>query len=170
MQKIYYTFISIITILTIFITILSSENSVYIKNTNKYYWPTPGFNKISSYFGYRKSPTKGASSNHKGIDILANQGTGVSAIEDGKVEFAKFDKYGGYMIIISHNNNVKSYYMHLDQKMYVEKGDTVKKGDVIGKVGGKYIENGKLNGATTGVHLHLGITKNGKYIDPLSMY
>ena len=170
MQKIYYIFLSIVTILTIFITILSSENSAYNIKINEYYWPTPGFNGISSYFGYRKSPTMGASSNHKGIDILANQGSGVSAIEDGVVQFASFDKNGGYMITILHNDNVKSFYMHLDSKMYVNVGDFVNKGDIIGKVGPKYIENGKLNGATTGVHLHLGISKNGKYINPLSLF
>ena len=59
--------------------------------------------------------------------------------------------------------------MHLDSKMYVKAGDIVKRGDVIGKVGPKYVENGKLNGATTGVHLHLGISVNGEYINPLNM-
>ena len=169
MQKIYYSFISIVTILTIFITLLSSENSAYNLNKKEYYWPTPGFTGISSYFGKRKSPTKGASTYHKGIDILANQGTGVCAIDDGKVKFAAFDNAGGYMIIIEHDENMKSYYMHLDSKMYVKLGDSVKKGDIIGKVGPKYIENGKLNGATTGVHLHLGIWANGEYINPLSV-
>ena len=62
---------------------------------SEYYWPTPGFNGISSYFGYRKSPTKGASTYHKGVDILAYQGTGVSAILEGEVKFAGFDKTGG---------------------------------------------------------------------------
>jgi len=172
MQKVYYIFISIITILTIFITILSSENSAYNLNIQKekLYWPTPSFNKISSYFGYRNKPTSGASTYHKGIDILANQGSGVSAIEDGIVEFASWDNSGGYMIIIIHYNNMKSTYAHLDSKMYVKKGDEVTKGDVIGKVGPKYVENGKLNGATTGVHLHLAISKNGKYINPLDLF
>ena len=170
MQKIYYIFISIITILTIFITLLSSENSAYNIKTNEYYWPTPSFKGISSYFGYRNRPTKGASSYHKGIDILANQGSGVSAIDDGTVQFAGFDNSGGYMITIKHNNNTKSSYMHLGSKMYVKKGDRVKKGNVIGVVGPKYIENGKLNGATTGVHLHLGISVNGKYVDPLTFF
>lgn len=170
MQKIYYIFLSIITILTIFITTLSSENSAYTIKTEKYYWPTPGFDGISSYFGYRNKPAKGASSYHKGVDILANQGSGVSAIDDGIVQFAAFDNAGGYMIIILHKNNIKSYYMHLGSKMYVKVGDSVKKGDVIGKVGPKYIEDGRLNGATTGVHLHLGVSVKGEYVDPLSLF
>ena len=46
----------------------------------------------------------------------------------------------------------------------------VKKGSIIGKVGPKYLKNGKLNGATTGVHLHLGVLKNGEFIDPLKLF
>ena len=169
MQKIYYLFLSIISILTIFITILSSENSAYNFKIEEYCWPTPNFKGISSYFGYRNSPTKGASSYHKGIDILAYQNSAVCAIDSGIVQFASFDNAGGYMIIIKHPNNIKSYYMHLDSKMYVSVGDSVVKGEIIGRVGPKYLEDGKLNGATTGVHLHLGILKDGKYIDPLSI-
>lgn len=170
MQKIFYSFLLSIIFLTIFITVFSSENSNYKIMKSEYYWPTPGFNGISSYFGYRKSPTKGASTYHKGVDILAYQGTGVSAILEGKVKFAGFDKTGGYMVIISHPNNIESRYAHLDSKILVEKGEKVAKGEIIGKVGPKYLENGNLNGATTGVHLHLGVLKNGEFIDPLSIF
>ncbi len=169
MQKIIYIFFSIIFFLTIFITILSCENSAFIYKS-EYYWPTPGYNGISSKFGYRKSPTKGASSYHKGIDILAYQGTGVSAIADGKVKFAGFDKSGGYMIIISHSDNIESRYAHLDSKLLVEKGSSVLKGEIIGKVGPKYLEDGRLNGSTTGVHLHLGIRKDNEFINPMILF
>ena len=74
------------------------------------------------------------------------------------------------MIIISHDNDIISRYMHLDSKLLVEKGDIVTKGEIIGKVGPKYVENGKLNGATTGVHLHLGISKKNEYINPLDLF
>lgn len=170
MQKIFYSFISLVIFLTIFITVFSSENSNYKITKTEYYWPTPGFNGISSYFGYRNSPTKGASTNHKGIDILAYQGIGVSAIEEGKVKFAGFDKSGGYMVIISHPNNMESRYAHLDPKILVEKGDSVSKGEIIGKVGPKYLEDGRLNGATTGVHLHLGVLEKGDFINPLELF
>ena len=92
----YKSFISIISFtifLTIFITILSGENSANIKIESKYYWPTPNFTGISSKFGYRKSPTKCASTYHKGIDILANQGSFIHSIESGIVKFSGFDKY-----------------------------------------------------------------------------
>lgn len=170
MQKIFYSFLSIVIFLTIFITVFSVENSNCKIYSNDYYWPTPGFNGISSYFGYRNKPTSGASSYHNGIDILAYQGSGVSVIDEGEVKFSGFDKSGGYMIIVSHTNNVESRYAHLDSKLLVKKGDFVNKGEIIGKVGPKYIENGKLNGATTGVHLHLGVLKNGKFVNPLTLF
>lgn len=170
MQKIFYSFLSLVIFLTIFITVFSVENSNYKIINNEYYWPTPGFNGISSYFGYRKSLTQGASSYHKGIDILAYHGTGVSAILEGTVKFAGFDNAGGNMVIISHPNNIESRYLHLDSKILVQKGDAVSKGEIIGKVGPKYLEDGRLNGATTGVHLHLGVLKEGNFLDPLELF
>jgi murein DD-endopeptidase MepM/ murein hydrolase activator NlpD len=170
MQKIFYSFLSIVIFLTIFITVFSVENSNCQIMNNNYYWPTPGFNGISSYFGYRNKPTIGASSYHKGIDILAYQGSGVSVIDEGEIKFAGFDKAGGYMIIVSHPNNVESRYAHLDSDLLVKKGDSVSKGEIIGKVGPKYLANGKLNGATTGVHLHLGVLRNGEFINPLTLF
>ena len=53
---------------------------------------------------------------------------------------------------------------------HIKAGESVKKGSIIGKVGPKYLKNGKLNGATTGVHLHLGVLKNGEFIDPLKLF
>lgn len=170
MQKIFISIISFTIFVTIFITIMSGENSANFKiQTTYYYWPTPNFHGISSYFGYRKSPTKGASSNHKGIDILANEKSIVCAISDGKVKYAGFNASGGYMVIISHEKNIESRYAHLDPNLYVKKGEDIKKGSIIGRVGPKYLKNGKLNGATTGVHLHLGILKDGEFIDPLKL-
>lgn len=74
------------------------------------------------------------------------------------------------MVIISHSNNLESRYAHMDSDIFVKKGDRIERGEKIGKVGPKYIANGKLNGATTGVHLHLGIRRNGKFINPLDMF
>ena len=170
MQKIFYIFLSLVSFLTIFITVFAIENFNFEEVNSEYYWPTPSFSGISSYFGYRESPTKGASSYHKGIDILAYQGTGVASIEDGTIIFAGFDKSGGNMVIISHPNNMESRYAHLDSNILVQKGDKVSKGEIIGKVGPKYLEDGRLNGATTGVHLHLGVLKNGEFINPLNLF
>lgn len=133
-------------------------------------WPTTGFKGISSYFGRRVQPTTGASTYHAGIDILAYQGTEVKSIQAGEVIFAGWSSSGGYMVKIKHANNLISSYCHLGENIYVKKGDFVENGQAIGTVGPKYVSNGKLNGATTGVHLHLGVTANGTAIDPLSLF
>ncbi len=74
------------------------------------------------------------------------------------------------MIQIKHSNHLSSVYEHLSPNMYVQKGDRVAKGDVIARVGPKYVEEGKLNGATTGVHLHFGVLRDGKYINPQELF
>ena len=147
----------------------------YNTNLNFYYedelvWPTSNFRKISSYFGKRNSPTAGASSYHAGVDILAYQGTAVLSILDGEVIFAGWSNSGGYMVKIQHDNELQSSYCHLGEVLYVSNGDKISKGQVIGTVGPKYLSNGKLNGATTGVHLHFSISKNDKPVNPLGFY
>ena len=135
-----------------------------------YVWPTPGFTSISSSFGKRKSPTAGASSYHEGVDILAYQGTKVLSIADGKVIFAGWSSSGGYMVKIQHDSGMVSAYCHMDEIIKVNVGENVKAGENIGAVGPKILSNGKLNGATTGVHLHLAIYKNGQAINPLTCF
>ena len=61
-------------------------------------WPIPGYNKITSYFGKRNSPTQGASSYHKGIDIGAPEGTVLIAVADGEITYTGFLGGGGYTI------------------------------------------------------------------------
>lgn len=146
------------------------NNYKYEVKEGEFFWPTPGYTKISSYFGKRHSPTVGASSNHKGIDILAYQGSNICATEDGIVSFAGWDKSGGYMVKIKHEGDITSLYCHMSETINVQTGEMVSKGEVIGTVGPKYLSNGKLNGATTGVHLHFGITRNGRYIDPMEIF
>lgn len=133
-------------------------------------WPTPRFRNISSYFGNRTSPTTGASTYHAGVDILAYQGTDVLSIDSGKVLFAGWSNSGGYMVKIQHSNGLQSSYCHMGEKIDVVKGEKVIKGQKIGTVGPKYLSNGQLNGATTGVHLHFAISENGKAVNPLKYY
>ena len=80
-----------------FITTFSSSNSydgisseIIDFNPNGFVWPLPGYTRISSYFGKRKSPTSGASSSHSGIDIPAPEGTQFIAVADGEITFRQF--------------------------------------------------------------------------------
>ena len=90
MRRSYYLFLCFTVILTIFLTVFYSQGGAVGPLMTKYRWPTPPYYGISSYFGYRDKPTQNASSYHQGIDILAPIGSGVCAIADGKVVFARF--------------------------------------------------------------------------------
>ena len=90
-------------------------------------------------------------------------------MQNGAVTFSGFDNSGGNMIIIQYNNGYKSMYCHLSSDLKVKSNDKVIKGELVGFVGPKYLENGKLNGYTTGVHLHFSVYVNGKSIDPFSL-
>lgn len=149
-------------------------------NSNGFVWPIPGYTKISSYFGKRKSPTSGASSSHSGIDIPAPVGTKFIAINNGEITFRAFLGAGGYTITLSFDN-MKVSYCHCDPNFIVKVGDEVKQGQVIGYVGPKNVygvpgnqykdsEGNHTNGATTGPHLHFGIRIDGKYQNPLEFF
>lgn len=99
-------------------------------NPNGFVWPIPGYTRISSYFGKRKSPTSGASSSHSGIDIPAPQGTKLIAIHDGEITFRQFFGAGGYTITLSFDNYRVSY-CHCDPNFIVSVGDKIKQGQVI---------------------------------------
>ena len=81
------------------------ENGYFIQiGYGKYVWPTPGYTSINSYFGKRSSPTAGASSYHKGVDIGAPQGAKFIAIMPGKITYTGFLGGGGYTITLTNGN------------------------------------------------------------------
>lgn len=122
-------------------------------------WPCPSSKKITSGFGKRKSPTKGASSNHQGIDISAPTGTTVIAAAAGEVVLSTYSYSAGNYIMINHGSGIFTIYMHLSKKI-ADVGQEVSQGQKIGEVGS--------TGYATGPHLHFGIRKNGSYVNPLT--
>ena len=120
-------------------------------------WPCPASSRITSNFGARSSPTEGASSNHKGIDIGAPTGTNIVAAASGTVVVSTYSYSAGNYIMINHGGGVYTVYMHAS-KLLASVGDTVEKGEVIAKVGS--------TGYSTGPHLHFGIRVNGTYVNP----
>ena len=68
---------------------LNSENVIFSASsiTSNFFWPTRGYTKITSKFGYRNAPTKGAGTYHGGIDIAAPEGSNICSIEDGIVKY-----------------------------------------------------------------------------------
>lgn len=156
------------------------QNYIIDISTSGYAWPSPGYTTINSYFGYRTSPTAGASSYHSGLDIGAPEGSKLIAVTSGQITFASFLGGGGYTITLT-SGNIKFTYCHVSPNYIVNVGDYVSQGQVIGYVGPKNVygvkgnqyfdENGNpTNGATTGPHLHFGVRINGEYIDPLSLF
>ena len=131
----------------------------------------------------KEMPTAGASTYHKGIDIGAPENSKLVAVTNGTITYVGFLGGGGYTITITDENTkngeIRYSYCHCKSPFIVSKGDYVKKGQIIGYVGPKYVygiignqykdSNGiPTNGATTGPHLHFGMRINGKYVDPLN--
>ena len=126
--------------------------------TGSFRWPTSGV--ITSYFGYRASPTAGASTYHEAIDIANSTGTPIYAADGGIVTYAGWSGGYGYLVKINHNNNgYVTYYAHCS-RLYVSVGDHVYKGEHIAAMGN--------TGISSGAHLHFGILKNGTWVNPMN--
>ena len=99
---------------------------------------------------------------HLGVDFGARRGTPVVAAGDGRVLFA--GRKGGYgkVVIIYHGQGYKTLYAHLSKfRRGIRAGKRVRQGQVIGYVGS--------TGLSTGPHLHFGLYKKGRAINPLSI-
>ena len=125
--------------------------------TGSFRWPCSG--RITSRFGYRNTGIRGATTNHKGIDIACARGTPIYAADGGRVIFSGYKGAMGYVVIIDHNNGYVTYYEH-NGSLLVSAGQTVYKGQQIAKAG--------RSGVASGVHCHFGIQRNGSYVNPLN--
>ncbi len=137
------------------------ENLILTRELNKQVYPhgSPVANAwISSYFGRRTDPFTGFSEFHKGIDFAGREGTPVDAVAAGLVTWA--GPRGGYgnMVEINHGNGLSTRYCH-NEKLLVQAGDMVRKGEEISLMGS--------TGRSTGPHLHFEVLKNGVEVNPL---
>ena len=159
----------------------NNNNHNFTSNINdNFFWPIPGFSRISSYFGKRSSPANGASKFHSGIDVPAPEGTGLYSLLNGTVSYIGFKGANGHTIIIT-SGNYTIIYGHVSPNYIISQNQNISKGDLIGFVGPKYIydvinnpysdsKGNPTNGATTGPHLHLSIKKDGKAVNPLNYF
>ena len=121
-------------------------------------WMIPiNYTAFTSPYGYRDHPVYGGVRFHYGVDLAAPQGTPIYASRSGTVTTASYDGSAGYYVQINHGDGFKSIYMHMTH-FVVSAGQSVSQGQVIGYCGS--------TGASTGPHLHFGITKNGEYVNP----
>ena len=121
-------------------------------------WVRPcSYTSITSPFGYRQSPTSGASTYHQGVDLDTGTGWPVVAARAGTVTIAGWGKAAGNYVQINHHDGFSSIYMHLSS-IGVSAGQNVSAGQYIGATGS--------TGVSTGDHLHFGISLNGVYVNP----
>ncbi len=112
-----------------------------------------------------KSETLGVWKAHDGCDILCKLGTNVKSMSDGVVK--KIDNRStiwGVGVIVEQSNGLEVQYYGLAKKLNVNEGSVVKQGDIIGKTGDTN-EAEELQKP----HLHLGVQREGKWIDPMSV-
>ncbi len=113
--------------------------------------------RLSSKFGRRSAPTKGASTYHKGVDWATPVGTAVMASASGTVAKAGWGRGYGYVVYINHADGRQTRYGHLS-KVLVSSGQTVSQGDKIALSGN--------TGVSTGPHVHFEILINGSQVNP----
>ncbi len=120
-------------------------------------WPTKGW--FSRGYGMKDDPFTGYKQLHRGIDVANYNGTPIIAAAEGKV--TKTGSFGrmGKMITIDHGYGFVTRYGHLSS-IDVKRGQRVKRGDVIGKMGS--------TGYSTGPHLHYEVWRNGKVLNPMN--
>ena len=117
--------------------------------------------RITSHFTNRRfHPVLKRWKAHHGTDFGAKRGTPILAAADGRVIFS--GRKGGYgkVIKIQHKDGYVTLYAH-QSRLKVKKGKQVKAGQIIGYVGS--------TGRSTGPHLHFGLYKNGRAINPMRM-
>jgi len=114
--------------------------------------------RISGVYGSQRILNGEAKNPHNGIDVALPTGSPVYAMADAIVCLKGDDfHYNGNFVLLDHGQGLNSVYVHL-HKTFVQDGDLVKKGDIIGEVGS--------TGRSTGPHLHWGVQWFSKRIDP----
>ena len=116
---------------------------------------------LHTLFGMRFHPLLGFVRPHKGLDFTAPKGSPVYATGDGKVEYAEYSDSFGQVVYLNHGYSFQTRYAHLT-KFIVSKGETVKRGQVIGFVGN--------SGLSVSDHLHYEVLYEGIQINPINFF
>ncbi|MCE9685351.1 peptidoglycan DD-metalloendopeptidase family protein [Shewanella sp. AS16] len=116
------------------------------------------FKYVSSNFNPKRlHPVTGQVRAHRGVDYVAAIGTPIKAAGRGKVIASSYNQYNGNYVFIKHNDTYTTKYLHLSKRL-VKRGQTVKQGQIIGKLG--------KTGRVTGAHLHYEFIVNGVHRNP----
>lgn len=140
------------------------------QETQEYLACKPSINPISpadphwltSSYGYRSDPFSGKRTAHHGIDLAGPEGLPVHCTGAGTVVYAQMHRYGyGREVVVDHGFGYTTRYAHLHD-IYVEKGQMLKRGEVVGTLGN--------TGKSTGPHLHYEIRKNNRAVNPFYFF
>ena len=112
----------------------------------------------SSFSSSRKHPILGYSRAHNGVDYHAPSGAPVASVAPGVVTFAGWMNGGGRTVKIRHSNGYETEYLHLSA-IATRAGARIGQGDLVGRVG--------ATGLATAAHLHYGLKKGGRYVNPV---
>ncbi len=127
-------------------------------NGGKLLWPMPASHRITSKFGPRNTGIKGASTNHKGIDIGCPSGSKVVAAESGVVVAVSYNSARGHYCMISHGGGLTTLYQHCT-KITVSVGANVKRGQQVALSGN--------TGISSAPHLHFEVRLNQTPVNPV---
>ncbi len=126
-------------------------------------WVRPAAGPITDNFGYRVSPTSGASTYHQGTDIGAYCGAPIYAASGGTVVYAGWNGGYGNFVLIDHGGGVQTAYGHIvSGGILVSYGQSVDVGQQIAQVG--------TTGTSTGCHLHLEVRIGGVARDAVTWF
>jgi murein DD-endopeptidase MepM/ murein hydrolase activator NlpD len=143
---------------------IARESAVKKRLRNTYSHTTPQLNFVipvtgrrSSSFGVKRILNGERRNPHSGMDIAAPQGRSIKATAKGNVLYVGNLFYTGKVVYLDHGQGIISLYAHMSKTM-VKKGQAIKRGQAIGKVG--------HTGRVTGAHLHWSVYLNGTSVDP----
>ncbi|MDP3717438.1 MAG: peptidoglycan DD-metalloendopeptidase family protein [Acidobacteriota bacterium] len=115
--------------------------------------------RVTSRFSTsRKHPVLGYARAHNGVDYSANTGAPVVSVAPGVVTLAGWTNGGGRTVKVRHPNGYETEYLHLSS-IAVRQGARISQGQLVGLVG--------MTGLATGPHLHYGLKKGGRYVNPV---
>lgn len=124
-------------------------------------FPVDGPHSTRGYIGEFGAPRSGGRW-HEGFDIVAECGTPLVAVRNGRVLRTGYDPvlYGNYLLIHGEAERRSYFYAHMPRPALVHRGERVYTGEPVGAVG----ETG--NAISVGCHLHFEIRVRGNSVDP----